>query len=218
MKIGRVGGHVGERIVDLKIEPHVIVVEVLHGDFGLLAEGHVPIAVQPTAWVETYGQRVDRAILAPTAGEEIAHRHFDRRLLFVVPVEPQDVVPGLGQRGRRHPDLLDRARAVDLRQREGRFLRDHDRGRDLPALSQFAGGVLSGAFRGHCPPALLAGEVLRADRARLRVGQPREVAQVRAQTVEFGRRRTLRHCAEGNRQTDNQSEQTISLVHDSLSR
>ena len=151
---------------------------------ALLAEGHRPVAVERAARIDAHGQRVDLAVLAPAAGEEVAHRHFDRRLGLAVPVEAEDVEPRLVERGGRHPDLLDRAGAVDLGQRERGLGRDPHRGRDLPALAQVAGGVLAGALGGHAGLALLAGEVLRADRARLGVGQPGQVAQVHVQAVE----------------------------------
>ena len=45
------------------------VLEVLQGDLGTLAEPHRPVAVERAARVDTHGQRIDLAVLAPAAAD-----------------------------------------------------------------------------------------------------------------------------------------------------
>ena len=61
---------------------------------------------------------------------------------------------------------------------------DLDRRGHLPALAQLARAVLAGAFGGHARLALLAGEVLGADRAGLGLGNAVEVAEAGIKAAE----------------------------------
>jgi len=182
VEIGRIGGHVGQHVVDLVVHPHRLMSDVGHRDAAVLAEGHLPVAVKRAAGVNAHGQRRNLGVLAPAHTEEVAHGAFDRRLLLAVPVEPQDALSPVA--GRRHPNLLDRAGALDLGQRERLAGRDVDGRRELPASTQVPGRGGVRTFGRHSAFALFAREVLRADRARLGVGQPRQVAQVHAQAAE----------------------------------
>ncbi len=82
--------------------------------------------------------------------------------------------------------LLDAARPLDFGQRErGLGLDPHRRG-NLPALAQFAGGILASAFGGHAGLALFAGEVFGTDRAGLGGRQAKQVAKLSIQAIELG--------------------------------
>src|SRR6266487_1173152 len=95
--------------------------------------------------------------------------------------------------GRGHPDVLDHALALDLAHGEGLAGPDPDRWRDLPAAAQVARRVRARALGRHPTLALIAREVLRADRARACLGQSRETAHAQgAEDVVFGRERRRR--------------------------
>ncbi len=146
-----------------------------------LAERHLPVAVEGAAGIDADRKRRHLRELFPAAGEEIAGRAFDARLLLVVPVDAQDRMAPASAR-QRHPDLLDRALTFDVGERERRAGLDDDIGRNLPALPEVAGLRCRGAVGGHAALALLAGEILRADRARLRIRQARQIAEMQAQS------------------------------------
>ena len=165
------------------------VVEILDGDLRLLAEGHRPVAVQAAARVDADRQRADLGILAPAAGEQVAHRRLHRGLGLAVPIEAENVEPHPADVGAGDPYLLDRALAVDFRQRAGGVRLDVGEGRDLPAAPQFPGGMLADAFGRHRGTPFLAGEVLGADRAGLRGRGAEQVSQVDLDAVQ--RRRSL---------------------------
>ena len=133
MEVSGVSRHPGQRVVDLVIDCHVLLIPVLQRDPRFLAEGHLPVAIEGAARVHAHRQRVDLAILAPAAGEEIADGAFDRRLGLVVPIEAENRVPPI-TRGR-HPNLLDAAGAFDLSQGKRFPGGDMDRGGHLPALA-----------------------------------------------------------------------------------
>ncbi len=98
--------------------------------------------------------------------------------------------------------MLNRAGRLDIRHDERLIRIDHDRGRDFPALPELAGGSLAGALGGHAALALLAGEVLRADGARLGVRQPGQIAQAHVQATEFPALRERRACREADQAAD----------------
>ena len=180
----------------------------------LLAEGHLPVAVERAAGIDAHRQRRELGVLAPAHAEKVADRALDRRLLLAVPVEPQDALAPVARR--RHPDLLDRAGALDVGQRKRLVGGDVDRRRDLPAAAQVAGRRRVRALGGHPALALLARKVLRADGPRLGIGQPGQVAEVHAQAVES----PLPPSGVCDQQVDNQahrsSHPTDSTLHDSL--
>ena len=64
---------------------------------------------------------------------------------------------------RRHPNVIDATRPLNVGQREGRSGLDDDRGRDFPALAQLTRRLLSGALGGHSAFAFFTGEILRTD-------------------------------------------------------
>ena len=78
------------------------------------------------------------------------------------------------------PDVLNGARPFDVGYRNGAVARNADARRDFPALAELAAGDGAGAVDGHTALAFGAGEVFRADRARLSVRKTREIAQVHA--------------------------------------
>src|SRR5262249_37224488 len=82
-----------------------------------------------------------------------------------------------------HPDMLDRARAVDLAERESLPRLDDDEGVDLPTLPQIAGLARGYALGRHPTLAFLAGEIFRADGSRLRIRDAIGVAQAFGQSI-----------------------------------
>src|SRR4030095_9585156 len=122
--------------------------------------------VERAAGIDCDGERADLSVLAPAGREEVAHWHFDRRRRLTVPVDAQDREAPVA--GGRHPDVLDGARAGDVSQRERLAGFDLDRRRDLPALAEVVRGARAGALGRLAAAALRAGEVLGADRSRLR--------------------------------------------------
>ena len=184
VEVGGVSRHLGERVVDLVVERHLLVAQVLGGDPEALAERHLPVAVEGAARVHAHRERGDLRVAAPAGGEEVAGRHLDGRCRLAVPVEAQDQVAP--RPGRRHPDVLDGALPRDVGHGERGLRLDAHRRRDLPALAEVARGLRPRPLHGHPGLALLPGEALRADRAGLRGGEARQVAEAEAQAVEGG--------------------------------
>ncbi|MGX1054275.1 hypothetical protein AB7M74_005227 [Bradyrhizobium japonicum] len=181
MEIGAVLGHLGERVVDLVVDGELLLAAVLQREARARAERHLPVAVEGAAGIDADRERGHLRELLPSAGEEIAGRAFHAWQHLVVPVDAQDRVAKPSAR-QRHPDLLDRALALNVAERKGRTGLDDDIGRDLPALAEIAGLACGGAVEGHAALALLAGEILGADRARLRIRQARQIAEMQAQS------------------------------------
>src|SRR5690606_4384707 len=77
-------------------------------------------------------------------------------------------------------------RPVDLRERRRLVRLDIDARGDLPSLPQLSRGIGAGTLRRLAALTLRAGEVLRADRPRLRIRQPRQVTQMHPKPVERG--------------------------------
>ena len=176
--------HIGQRVIELVIKrSRFFVQQVLNRDAGALAERHFPIAVEGALRIDRYRQRVDRAIFGPAVAEEIAKGRFDGWRLFIVPIEAQDQrAPEL--RKCRDPDVLNRAGSINLGERCDAVRRQMDAGRHLPALAQVLRRRPGDAIGGHAARPFFALEVLRADGARLGVGQARDIAHVQMQTVE----------------------------------
>ena len=118
VEIGGILRDRGEGVIDLEVDRHGFVVEVLQRDLRLLAEGHGPVAVERAARVHADRQRADLRVAPPAAGEEVSHGHLNRRLRLAIPVKAQDEPARLVERGRRHPDVLDGPRAIQLGKRE----------------------------------------------------------------------------------------------------
>ena len=188
MEVGGLFGHGRERVVDLVVERLLREAAVLHRDLEALAERHLPVGVERAARVHAHRERRDLGVAAPARGEEVADRGLHRRRGLAVPVDAEDEIPP-GSR-RRHPDVLDRAFALDLAHGEGLAGRDLDRRRDLPAPAKITGDVRARPLRGHSALALLAREVLGADGARARLGQARQAAHAEGpEDVVFGPQR-----------------------------
>ena len=168
VEVARVGRDLPQRVGDLVVEDHLLLVEVLEGDAGQLPERHHPVAVEGAARVDRDREGADLPVPAEAGGEEVPDRRLDGGALLAVPVEAQDreaPVPG-----GRHPDVLDRPRPLDLGQGEGPAGLDLHRGRHLPLLPEVPRRLLARPFPGHAPLALLSREVLGADAPRLRPG------------------------------------------------
>ena len=184
VEIGDVVGHFGVRIVDLPVDDRIrIGIAVLQRDTRAFAERHFPVAIEGAARVDADRERTDLGVAAPAAGEKIAQRRLNRRMLLPVPVDAKNKIAP-AHVGRRDPDLLDRPGALDFAEREGLARRDPHRGRDLPTAAESARVNGAGPLLRHAALAFFAGEVFRADRARFRVRQARQIAEIHAETRE----------------------------------
>lgn len=96
---------------------------VLHGDVGPLAEGHIPVAVEPAAGVHADRQRIDLAEGLPTHTEKVAYRAFHGGIFLVIPVYAQDAVAPMTGSGTGEPDVVDHAHTANIcqYQRAARF-------------------------------------------------------------------------------------------------
>ncbi len=147
------------------------------------AERHLPVAVEPTGRVHRDRHRTDLAVFTPATAEEVAERYLDRWRLLVVPVHPQDQRAPMDLVDR-HPEVRDRARALDLRQRRGRPGRQRQTGRHLPPRSGLARLPRVRPLGRPRAAALRAVPVLRADRPGGGRRQPCDVAQMDVESVE----------------------------------
>ncbi len=124
VEIRRVVGYVGQRIIDLVIAGLVIVGNIFDRDLTMLAEGHLPKAVQSAVGRDEYRQRAERGesagravdIFCETIAEERSHRRFHRREVLIIPINADDNVKTADAC---HPYTLYRAHAVDVGEREG---------------------------------------------------------------------------------------------------
>ena len=169
MKVGRVFRHFTLRIGDLVVKSDGLLVEVLHRDPCLVPERHRPIGVEGAPRVHADGHGRNPRVLPPAYGEEVADGNFYRRLFFVIPVHSENRVSPIA--GRRHPDVFDRARSIDLAHGESRPRLNEDVGIHLPSLPQFAGLARRGALNRHATFAFFAGQILGAYRECFRVGE-----------------------------------------------
>ena len=165
MKIRCIVGHIGQRVIDLVVAGHSIIADVFNRDAGRLSKRHLPIGIKPTGRIDRDRQRTHITAGAPAVAKKIAHRCFDRRGVFAIPIHAQNRFAPL-VRMHRHPDLLDGARPFDFGQRKYRARRNRHRWRDLPAAPQIAPGVGTRAIGGHPARTLFAGKVLCADGTR----------------------------------------------------
>jgi hypothetical protein len=180
VEIGAVRLDLGQRVVDLVVQRHRVVRAVFERHAAAPAERHRPVAVERAARVDADRQRGDLRVFLPAAAEEIADRAFHRRGLLLVPVNAQNRIAPLA--GRREPDVLDRAGALDVCDLK-HLARLHDDIRiDLPACTEVARRVARRALleRAHAALSLFPGEIFRADRPGLRVRQARKIAHMHA--------------------------------------
>jgi len=56
MKIGGVRWNIGEGVIDLVIEHHILLIDILHGDAAFLPKRHGPVAVEGAAWIDADGE------------------------------------------------------------------------------------------------------------------------------------------------------------------
>ena len=184
VEVGGVGGHVGQRVVHLVEDPHRLEADVLHRDLAVLSEGHLPVAVERVAGVDADRQGDERGEgveVCVGAGEEVADRHFDGGRLLAVPVEAQDGEAVVA--GGRHPDLLDRAGAVDIGEDERLAGIDGDAGAHFPAGAEVAGGTVAGVDVA-AALALGPGRIFGGAGSRLRIREAGEVSEVESESVE----------------------------------
>ena len=204
MEVGGVGRDVRERVVDLVVEAHLLLADVLHRHARATPERHEPVAVERAAGIHADGKRGDLRVLVVGAREEVAHGALHRRRGLVVPVHADNGMPP-ELRGR-HPDVLDRAGPLDVRKRQRLTGRNLDERVHLPALAELAGAarrvgdvalVLVRDRIGQRAGVARAGEVLGADRARACIGEAAERRHVGRQAVERSG-----HAAGGQRDAD----------------
>ena len=169
MEVSGVLIQVGQGVGDLVVEILLLFGQVGHRDLAALPERHRPVGVESAAGVNAYCQGADLGVPAPATGEEVADRTLHRRVFASIPIESQDGLPP--DPGGRHPDVLDGAGTVDLCQHPALTGGDPDRGGYLPSRAQVACRLRPGPFRRHPASPRLAGEVLRAYRARPGVRQ-----------------------------------------------
>jgi hypothetical protein len=124
---------------------------------------------------------------------------------LAVPVDAKDRMPPVPCR--RHPDVLNRARALDVREREHLFRLNPYGGRDLPAHPQVAPGLGAGSLRRHAAAPLLPGEILRADRTRLCAREAVQIAHPCGEAVERTRGGRLPRRISRNRDQARSAEQ-----------
>ena len=168
MEIGGVLGDFGQRIIDLPVDDRVrIGIAILQRDAGALAERHLPVAIERAARIDADGERTHLRVAPPAAGEEIAERRLDGRLLLAVPIDAQDEVAPADSAGVIQICWIAPGPSISPK-RDLLARLDAHRGRNLPAAAEAARVDRAGPFRRHAAAALLAGEVLRADRARFR--------------------------------------------------
>ena len=149
-----------------------------------LAERHLPVAVEGAARIDADGERTHLRVAAPAAGEKIAERRLDRGMFLAVPIDAQDEIAP-AHIGRRDPDLLDRARRPRSRRAAsvspGAIRIEGEIFQPRPSPRAWIAPVPSSAIP---PSALLAGRILGADRARLGVRKPRQIAEMQTETRE----------------------------------
>ena len=143
VKIAGVFGNVGEGVIDLVIERHAFIAQVFHGNFAGLAKGHNPVTVESTSRIDTNGNGRNLGVFSPPACKEITNRYFNRRFGLAVPIKAQNRVAPVS--ARRHPDLLNCARAFDFGQGKI-FVRAGKGGKDR---TTFLPRPIRGELRGH---------------------------------------------------------------------
>ena len=180
VEIGAVRPDVGQRVVDLVVHRHRVVRAVFERHAAPPAKRHRPVAVERAARIDADRKRGDLHVFLPAAAEEIADRALHRGRLLFLPVDAQDRAAPLT--GRRQPNVLDRAGALDVRDLKHRARLDDDIRVHLPARAEVARRIARRtAFeRAHAALPLFPGEILRADRAGLCVRQARKIAHVHA--------------------------------------
>src|SRR5690606_28415347 len=114
---------------------------------------------------------------APPVAEEVAVRHFDRRLFGTVPVgAEQERAPVVGVR--RDPDVGDLACAVDIGEVECLAGLDVDARADLPARAEVTGARGTCAFCGTAATPDRAVEIFRAYRPGLQRPKVRDACEI----------------------------------------
>ena len=77
VKAGGILRHLGEGIVNLIVENHLLGRRIRHRDAATFPEWHRPVAVESAPRIHAHGERGDRGILTPSAGKEVTYRAFD---------------------------------------------------------------------------------------------------------------------------------------------
>ena len=90
MQVARIVVHISQRVVDLVVQSHLVVADVLERHPAPFPERHRPVAVESASGVYADSQGRYLAELPPTAGEEVPDRAFHRRVLLIVPVDSKD--------------------------------------------------------------------------------------------------------------------------------
>ncbi len=173
MKIAGIGGHRSVGVVNLEVDGHGFIVEVLHRHPRPFAERHRPIGIERAARVHADRKRGQRRILSPSHRKERTHRNFDRRSRFIVPVHPEN--GPLPVSCRRHPDVLNRTMVFDVGESD-RLVRADDQKRIfLPSLPQVARGLGGRTMRLHAAFALFPGQVFGTNGKSLGVRKPKNI-------------------------------------------
>ena len=155
------------------------------------AEGHREIAVEPARGVDVDRQGEDVRAVSSSRCRRSRPAALDAGRRFAVPVHPQNQV-AIASGVHRDPDVLNRPRAVHVHERGDRLPGQRDARTHLPASAQVraqdwrpshfcpiltTSGLWVRRHLGHPATAFLAVDVLRGNRAALRVGQIRDSKQ-----------------------------------------
>ncbi len=118
MEIGRLARDGCQYIINLVINRHVLFIAILDHKPRVLAERHLPIAIERAAGIDADGEGSQWRVFSPTAREEIADRALNGRIRFVIPINTQDGMPPVPGGG--HPNLFNSAGPGDVGKRECR--------------------------------------------------------------------------------------------------
>jgi len=159
VEVGCILGHRRQRVVHLVEKCHGFIIQVLDGNPRSVPERHGPIGVERAPRIHAHREGGDPGVLPPAHGKEVAHRNLHGRFCLIIPVHAENREAPVACR--RHPNVLNRARAVDLGHRVRRASGDIHRRADLPTSSEIPRGLGSGPFGCHPAFALVSGRVLR---------------------------------------------------------
>ena len=140
VKIQAVGGYFLFLAVDPVIYARVGRSDIFDFDAKALKIRHLEVRIKPLARVAADHRTADLAIFAAVGiGEKVGQRHIDRGRGLTVGINSHKQLPaGDGAVG--YPDMLDRARAIDIGKHGGFAFFQNNVGVHLPALSQLARG------------------------------------------------------------------------------
>ena len=131
MEVGHILGNlVVERIIDLVEKCRYLrFMLILQRNAGFFPERHLKITVEASGRIYHNRERIYHTAPCKTTAEKISQRAFHGRLLFIVPINPQNQVAQhiiilFRTVCNRHPDMLNDTRSFHLRQHSRLSRRD----------------------------------------------------------------------------------------------